>query len=482
MQNRLTCAFKARSEVRSIFRVLPKSVYLTCMFGAFVFLQFTVLGLANHAGEGYLTTGQRDLVYYALQVFVILGYVLSSVFFRFRVGKSGIMAAGTFSLFFVSGVLLFRVSVDSLLYVIVSMTAALCIGRIGGAVHHRMSLETVKGANAAQCMGFGSSAAIAMQYLLQIQWGVTPLLPVFMLAAFLLLIFLMPHSHPEAAPERDKERKRTPPKLIVFSALIAAAFILFTCFYNESIHHLMIQSGYAANVYSWPRLMMVPVYLLFALTGDRKNGKYVPIVSLCIILIALLNVVLISNAEAYWLNMCFFYFAIAAYTCYYLLTFWRLATGTEYPAFWAPFGRMLDSFMVLFTGAIHLSELPAPVVMGLDIAGLALIILLMAIKGDFNLTTTPVVPEIVTVAPEAVPKPSPEDALERMGVRYALTAREMDVLRKLLLTDDELQPIADSLNFSLRTLNRHITCIYQKTDTKSRVGLYKLYHAILQES
>lgn len=26
-----------------------------CLFGAFVFLQFTVLGLANHGGEGYLS-------------------------------------------------------------------------------------------------------------------------------------------------------------------------------------------------------------------------------------------------------------------------------------------------------------------------------------------------------------------------------------------------------------------------------------------
>ena len=64
-----------------------KRTALICMFGAFVFLQFTVLGLANHAGEGYLTTGQRDLVYYALQVFVILGYLLHALFYHFYAGK-----------------------------------------------------------------------------------------------------------------------------------------------------------------------------------------------------------------------------------------------------------------------------------------------------------------------------------------------------------------------------------------------------------
>lgn len=40
---------------------------LTFLFGAFVFLQFTVLGLANHAGEGYLTTALREQVYYMVK-------------------------------------------------------------------------------------------------------------------------------------------------------------------------------------------------------------------------------------------------------------------------------------------------------------------------------------------------------------------------------------------------------------------------------
>ena len=82
---------------------------LTSLFGAFVFLQFTVLGLANHAGEGYLTAGQRDRVYYALQVFVILGYLLYSLFFRVCTTRrsQNAVASGVFTVFLASGVLLF---------------------------------------------------------------------------------------------------------------------------------------------------------------------------------------------------------------------------------------------------------------------------------------------------------------------------------------------------------------------------------------
>ena len=80
-----------------------RNLSLTCLFGVFVFLQFTLLGLANHAGEGYLTTEQRDLVYYALQVFVILGFLLYGLLFRLCVTKRirGVVIGSAFGVFFI---------------------------------------------------------------------------------------------------------------------------------------------------------------------------------------------------------------------------------------------------------------------------------------------------------------------------------------------------------------------------------------------
>ena len=442
---------------------------LTGLFGAFVFLQFTVLGLANHAGEGYLDTQQREQVYYALQVFVISGFVLYSLFFRFCAAKSigRLIAYGTFGLFFACGVLLFALRCDSAQYVVVSMIAALCLGCIGGAANLRMSWGTVTGGTIAKCMGLGSAVAVVLQYLLQIRFGATPLLPVFMLAAYGLLVFLL-QRHAPAIPAEDGARPDpVSPNRIAMCAVIVAAFILFACFYNEYIHHLQIQSGYSAiNAYSWPRLMMVPGYLLFALIGDWKSGKYVPLAALCIMLVMLLNVVLTANSDAYWLNMCLFYFAVAATASYYLLTFWRLAPGTRHPALWAPFGRMLDSAMVLVSGAINLSAWPAPVVLGADIAGVALVIVMMALGGDFNLRES--------VAPDASAPPSPEETLELVQQRYELSAREAEVLRELVLTEDTNQQIANDLGISRRQLQTHIARIYEKTGTSTRAGLVKL--------
>lgn len=339
-------------------------------------------------------------------------------------------------------------------------------------------------------MGLGSAAAVVLQYLLQIRRVETPLLFLFMPAAFLLFTFLLLFQNPETVIEDGKKAEKTPPLRIVLSVLITVIFLLFACFYNEYIHHLQISSDYGAyNAYSWPRLMLVPGYLLFAAIGDRKNGKYVPIASLCIMLVSLLTVVLIEIPEANWLNMCLFYFAVSAFTSYYLLTFWRLAPGTGNPALWAPFGRILDSGMVLLTGALRVSSLSAPVILGIDIAGIAMVILIMAVSGDFALTgsakeernfmteSPSEIPESVPAAEEKItPVRSPEDTLERMKNNYHLTPREADVLRELVMTEDKQTVICERLSIQVKTLQDYVTRLYRKTGVSTRTGLTNLYH------
>ena len=48
----------------------------------------------------------------------------------------------------------------------------------------------------------------------------------------------------------------------------------------------------------------------------------------------------------------------------------------------------------------------------------------------------------------------------------------------LVHTDDGLQAIADRLYVSRRTLERYVSAIYEKTGTKSRIGLVSLYNSL----
>lgn len=107
---------------------------------------------------------------------------------------------------------------------------------------------------------------------------------------------------------------------------------------------------------------------------------------------------------------------------------------------------------------VNLSSLPVPVILGADIAGLAIIILMMSINGDFNLIEPGTAGRasesgISRTAAEGIPPMlNPEDALARIMENYHLTPRETDVLRELVLTEDkqsdpEIRPAASAFFF-----------------------------------
>ena len=59
--------------------------------------------------------------------------------------------------------------------------------------------------------------------------------------------------------------------------------------------------------------------------------------------------------------------------------------------------------------------------------------------------------------------------------KFNLTEREAEVFELLITTENGTQEIADSLFISRRVLQRYIAAIYEKTDTKTRVGLLRSY-------
>lgn len=59
--------------------------------------------------------------------------------------------------------------------------------------------------------------------------------------------------------------------------------------------------------------------------------------------------------------------------------------------------------------------------------------------------------------------------------RFSLTPREIEVLATVTADERPLKHVAADMGISLRVLQRHLTSLYQKTGTQSRVGLTKLF-------
>lgn len=78
--------------------------------------------------------------------------------------------------------------------------------------------------------------------------------------------------------------------------------------------------------------------------------------------------------------------------------------------------------------------------------------------------------------------PSADDAvidltkhLADFAGRFSLTPRETEVLAAVTADERPLKHVATDMGISLRVLQRHLTSLYQKTGTQSRVGLTKLF-------
>lgn len=69
----------------------------------------------------------------------------------------------------------------------------------------------------------------------------------------------------------------------------------------------------------------------------------------------------------------------------------------------------------------------------------------------------------------------PEAHVADFAGRFSLTPRETEVLAAATADERPLKHVAADMGISLRVLQRHLTSLYQKTGTQSRVGLTKLF-------
>lgn len=450
-------------------KIKNKNIAFIWLFSAFVFVQFVILRMGNQAGRGFLPERQQELVYMFIQIAVILGYFAHALLYRVirSDGFYRVLSSCTVCLCLISSMLMLFCPIDSLFYLIVSAVGIFPIGYIGSAVYVRLSFLTRSVRRAGVCVGVGYSVAVSLQFFFQLQWTVTPALAVLLSLAFISLALLLPKGRESANIFSEEEREPAPRSALLSNAVIVFALMTFSGYYNSYIHHLQIMSGYTDyNVYSWPRLLMIPPIILIGLIGDLRGGRFLPVSTLCVVVISLLNTALLTR-ETYLLNMCLFYVSLTSVVAYYHLTFLRLAPSTKHPVFWASFGRVIDSAVVIFSFLFRFSALSQVTVLVIDIAALAVVIVTMALSGAFNLSA----PAAERAPAEPAPAPDPFPDIRE---RYSVTPSELKVLRELVLTDDKQDVIAARLNISVSTLRHHVTSIYKKTGVQTRAALCKL--------
>ena len=141
------------------------------------------------------------------------------------------------------------------------------------------------------------------------------------------------------------------------------------------------------------------------------------------------------------------------------------------PSLWAGMGRAMNnvSAALIASGSVALLST------GNSLAAIVIaLVLFVAVSVAMAVYTARMNAVKEPKEPPASQK-SDEERREAFIAKYGLTEREWDVFSKMISSDSSAQEIADCLFLSKRTVERHISALYEKTGAKSRITMYLLY-------
>ena len=359
-------------------------------------------------------------------------------------------------------------------FLISAAAALLLTGHLGGCVYYSTAMCFAGSRYTGRVIGAGMAAAILLQFVVE---NLAPRPPAFLLSLVLSVAFvtyfalraprdwILENPLPYSSDSRKggKAAAALVAAVVLMSLVAGMIDSVLTAFHAER----------ACDVYSGVRLFYALGLLLAGVIADVRERIYLPLATVCATLLSSVCMFFLSEKVGYFAGTALTYLYSGFYVVFLTVMFLDFAPKSSRPELWACMGRVARSLTVAVT------VLPALSVRGaLGVTALAVGSCLGSI--GVLLVLLPQLSRAVTV-PEQEKEPpaqrelSPREQLERYARHCSLTPRETEVLEKLLTTDDDLQGIAESLYISRRMVQRYVTSIYEKTGTKTRIGLFQSY-------
>ena len=358
---------------------------------------------------------------------------------------------------------------------LVSATAALLLtGHIGGCVYYNTAMYFAGSRYTGRILGAGMGAAILLQFIVQ---NFAPHAVIFIISIFFSVAFVMyfiirapkdwilENPLPYSSDNRDDRR---------YAVILIAAVVLMSLvsgMIDSVLTAFNAEKAYA--IYSGVRLFYALGLILAGIIADIRERVYLPLATVCAILLSSVCMFFLSEEVSYFAGTALMYLYSGFYVIFFTVMFLDFAPKSGCPELWAGMGRIVRSLTVAAT------VLPAlRIYDALGSTALAVGSCLVSI--GILLVLLPYISRAVTASEPKKDAPaqremSQRERLELYARRCDLTPRETEVLEMLLTTDDDLQRIADSLYISRRMVQRYVSSIYEKTETKTRLGLFQSY-------
>lgn len=284
---------------------------------------------------------------------------------------------------------------------------------------------------------------------------------------------------PSAPPERPAINPFVEPShaLAKQACWSIALIMILACLFSTLDNVVTLSNAHGTiAVQTWPRLFLAASGLAAGIIFDLAERRYMGLVMLGIAVLSTISILAVEAGADPNLGLVVFYLSSGFFVTFFTATFTQLAPRMHAPALWAGMGRAANNVCAFTTSGISLALVTSDNVALIMIGALVLLVAACAVfvaAGLFRLPQTE--QEREQLVEEALAAPTIEDQRQAFITDHALTPREVDVL--IAVTQDErpLKQVAEELGISMRMVQRHLSSIYQKTDTQTRAGLTKAF-------
>ena len=224
----------------------------------------------------------------------------------------------------------------------------------------------------------------------------------------------------------------------------------------------------------WPRIILALSALISGFLFDIKNRQHAAIIMYSVMMLSTLCIAILKLTDAFVSGLIIFYFSAGFFAVFFTASFMELSSYMKAPELWAGLGRAINNLTAAIIAIPCITILQSWDVFPLIVGSLFLFVAVSYLSFMYTIKRLKLIREIEKAKEAMIEK---EKIIESISEKYHFTQREKEAFGYLVSTEYNIQIIADKLYISRRTLERYITSIYKKTDTKSRVGLIKLYNA-----
>lgn len=260
----------------------------------------------------------------------------------------------------------------------------------------------------------------------------------------------------------------------IVGILLILLVLLMTCIFSTLDNAVtLVHSNGEMDIGQWPRILLAFSGLVAGFVFDLKNRKYMGIIMYCVMVLSTICIAVLKFSGLFLVGLIIFYLSTGFFAVFFTCGFMEISRYMKVPELWAGMGRAVNNM----TAAI----IAGPVLLLLssdrDLATIVLILVLFAavsiVAVMYTFQKKIFLEELIAMMAEEI---NDEQKLRNFSELFSFTERESEVFSRLVNTEDNNQEIAESLFVSRRTLERHISAIYEKTGVKSRIGLLNLYH------